>query len=481
MTASWLEIAENTAEVARIQLVRARNDMTGRRWAPWRLESIEIRDALVAIAVSRIGDNGEDQDKAALAALVRAIGLVLADRGLLRPLVVYLQKGDPAMRPLGHADGVTTADAAQDKLMEAWEDDQDWHRGRFVFFVNLPDGVLTPEMKGFSRATTRELPPDDDARRMAAVSKDPRWGNHGLWLAVSDWAAAFQKTHGRAAPDDDALRDLRNPIDRWVDPPPTPAAPPDLPVLVLASYSPHEPSPVIAGIAARPEDVLYYDATATADARGDWEKDVSSRLLSLRESLQQRRLTTLAVHGRCTPALAIRAGAAFHASTGLTLAVVQRSPGTQKDELWRLAQGREAQLVELRIERRAPAGPPTELQLRMSATRPVDGDADAWTASATPAVSPFILSIMPPQPGDDAINGPDHAWDIARSVRAALTNALASLPQRVPVRIFFSGPTALAVWLGAQLNAVGTVILMDWIKTAEQPRYVASFHFQPGA
>jgi hypothetical protein len=464
-----------------IRIARRTDAPASTRWAPWTLELIAVRDALIGIQVAHVGHHVVPRDRETLGAMVRAIGHVMAGHGLLRPLVVYVY----AEKATGEASVVeieaTALAATPSKIatLKLWEDDQDWHRGRFIFFTILPQGLLSPEIKGFERATTEleGLKVEDDLARLDAVARDLRGTGTALLTLARDWAVAWDKSNKGAAPDEPAVRELGSRLAAWAAQPlPTPS----LPVLVLASYSSSEPAPVVPGVAESPEDTLYFDQSAGEEVRGGWEAEASARLLAVRRQLQDRRRSTLVVHAKCAAALAMRAGAVFHASTDFVLAVVQRDPGTQQDVLWRPTAGRNPRPVELDITPRAPAGSPTELQLRIGVTRPVDRDADAWTA-ASPTVHPFILDISVPPGGDNAIHGPDHAWDIARAIRAALLNAQQSLLTPLPVRIFYSGPTALAVWIGAQLNAVGTVILMDWLKADERPRYVASFTFQPGA
>lgn len=454
----------------------AASTAASRRWHPWDLRSIVIRDALVAVRVAHSGTLAE-RDRTPLASLVRAVLVVLGDHNLLRPLVVYV--AEPGVTP--------AADADQLVAMKKWEDDQDWHRGRFVFFAQRPTGLLETRIAGLEQPASAPaeepggptIVRETDVDSLDAIALLNGWTTDRLFLTVRDWASRWIEEHGRRPPTRDGRDQLRSALADWVAAEPVPE--PDLPTVVLASYAPHEQVPSMSGVARDAVEHLYLDATADESTRQGWDALMFEPLVTVRRRLAQNREDTIALHARCTLAVAIRAGSVFHASSGLSAAVIQLNPARNVHELWQITRGRRPQLADVEVERTSPPKDVTELQLRISATVSVDQEAAKWTSAAGSQLHAEVLRISIPQSSDDSVRDADHAWDIARRVRAELRAVQSTLPAPVPVRIFYAGPVALAVWIGAQLNAVGEVILMDFLKDARPPRYVVSFSFQPGA
>ena len=130
-----------------------------RRWQPWGLSSITVRDALVAVRVTHDKPAVDEAHRSSLAAMIRAIGQVLADHGLLRPIVVHV------WGPEDNLDALSPVDMEKRAVLAKWEDDQDWHRGRFVFFTAVPMGLLEPVIAGIERTQPVEAAghasPDD--------------------------------------------------------------------------------------------------------------------------------------------------------------------------------------------------------------------------------------------------------------------------------------------------------------------------------
>lgn len=433
------------------------------RWSPWRIVRIKVDNGFATVELARPPSNIElEKARESLRVLARAIRHVLADHGFLRPLLVCL--ADPDER------------GGLEAELRKWQDDQDWHRGQFVFRVKKPEG-LSADIEGIASASVEA---DEEAvakpKELRLLDTLPR---SDLWARVREWVAERNVGGAPKASVSDAERvALRERIRDWARntaPLPVTEATGDVPVLVLASFSKDEAPPRMSDIEVVGR--VYLEQSTPPEARGDWDERVRLELNALRDRLKSARRHELVVQPKCTAALAIRAGAVFHASSGIQLAPVQLNRQTGADEVWRkpISVGS----ISLLVDRRAPSDDVSEVQLRVGVTQDVGRDADAWTA-AHGGIAPLVLNVSPPTRGDAAIPDAASAWGFADELRRLLLETIQAMPKRVPIRVFYSGPTALAVCIGTQLNALGTFVLMDWFKGALEPTYVVSFEFAAG-
>lgn len=267
----------------------------------------------------------------------------------------------------------------------------------------------------------------------------------------------------------EALRSAHEPTLAAPAPPeaPIPAAWPHEPaIIVLASFNPEETLP------DRPNHLRLYQPEEAADHH-NWELYFGGALTRYRERLSSRGVGPVLLHPVCAPSVALRAGGVFHTFSGLRLSSTQWDAESGQSAVWDLDPP--APIRPRLAARRSSDPAPTELHLTVSASTSVRSAWERWRFQAR--VAAFALHVEPAS-GPSRASVPDGAaasgW--AMEIRALLLTA----PIRATVlRIFFAGPSALAVAIGRVLRFDGVVILMDYDRRTET--YVESFRFETEA
>jgi len=241
-------------------------------------------------------------------------------------------------------------------------------------------------------------------------------------------------------------------------------APP--PLIVLSSYNPTETWQ------DRAPQCLVWAPHDWGD-RSSWEGEIAGALLSAREDLRRLGHRQVLLHPKCIPGVALRAGAVFHQATEFSVRCTQFNAGSRQQEVWDLTETR-GPLPSLTVEIVKDAAP-EEMHLLVSVAQSVSDDWRAWRLThTTPA---FQIHIAPADgPGRAALRGSEDAVAWARAIVDALLRHRPS--PRLPTRIFYAGPTGLAIAIGRELNAVGEIRVMDFL--ASERQYLESFTFTPG-
>lgn len=448
-----------------------RLDANGKLRVTWfercRPKRILATNALLVVEVERTTASwtSEYQEplKQELRKLARGVAHAAWDCGLQRPVVLACVEEDKSVR----------------RWLTKLVADQEWHRGEFTLWpfddAKGIDWLLQLRVEALQQSEEDRARPEDDREAIERFAKGQSDELGWLVRELNQVMALRQADAGREFTDRDK-QSFNRPIDRWIDsalqraqreaPDHEPSLTGQLHVpLVLTSYDSGQ------------EGGLHFPAEASEADRKDWCSQSIASLRALRARVSQQQPPVIEIVPQCTPAVAMYVGSVFHAAAGISLRVRQHNQKTGQNEVWQRTPGRAVDPARLEISSRSTGGEPEELCVLISVTQDVTSDADRWMSeSAKPRA---ILQLALPELGSTVVKDGDEAYPIALAVRREVIRARRDLTKRVPLRVFYAGPVALAVFIGAQLNAMGDVYLMDFDKAV--PGYVESFHLTPGA
>jgi hypothetical protein len=447
---------------------------------------IRATSALILVEIERTKDLRPDMDERfedELRKLARGVVETAWTTGLQRPVVLVLVEPNQNRR----------------EVLDALAAKQEWHRGEYTLWpvknAGEVDHLLQPDVEAlqYGEDNTRLLAAERDVERVRAFAEPLRSEGRpsiaDLVMTLFDRVQVLRPEEDDATPLSEEREGVGALVDRWLDKTigerteqlrieqrRESALPLPLP-LRIDSYGNQEGS-----------KSLFFPATASEQDRASWRERYAKILYELRDHISRERPAELALRAQCTPAVAMYIGTIFHATTGIRLAVHQFNQRTAQEEIWSRSPGGEIAPFRLVTQVRSLGNTsqrdPVELQVRISVTQDVTADADAWTAEQDPSWpdggAALALDLTVPDLGSTFVSNGDEAYAIALAVRRAIISARRKRRvTRLPVRIFFAGPSAVAVFIGAELNAMGKVLLMDFVKEGRQ--YVESFELEPGA
>ncbi len=455
---------------------------------------IEVTPALVLVRFEWTdeGRKGYLEDwKLELRKLGRGVGQCAAASNLQRPVVLAIEESD----------------GNRFTKLQKLSADQEWHRGDFALWPLEPGGgsgptsndgatprgfewLLEPTVQGLVYAENERSTRVEDgaiAEKFADELKRAEKGSvAALVERLFDKIKTLREEGEGTALTESEVAEVDAVTEQWFDdeltrrererkrldeaaPAPALSDSGELPRLIVESYGGSK--------LHSQKATLYFGADDDEQARKAWKTQSEEFLTEFRNRVRGLRPPKLTVDAQCTPAAAMFVGSWFHAATRIHLVAIQHNQRTNTEEAWQRVPGRAIDAYELQSDVQPIGGDPEELQVRISIARDVSEDADAWThGSATR--SAICLNLRIGDPSSSAVRNEQEACAIARAVREAILRARQPWGSRLPLRLFYAGPAALALFLGAELNAMGRVLLMDWHKTLG--RYVESFDYSPG-
>lgn len=482
------------------------NDESSKGQPTWfekcRPRSVRATPALILVEVEPLVDtwqeDGQDGFGQELRKLGRGVAQLAWASGLQRPVVLAIVEPEESRR----------------KRLEKLAADQEWHRGEFTLWpvecaTTRQDPPSQPELEDprtsiewLLTISVEALQYDTDSRPSRTDDRAPvadlvgrlrREQKPGLADLVEARFADIEElrpTESDAHPlTDDERKDVEPALERWIEQAlATKTAEPKQAAQLQSQNDPGELGEplLLTSYGAPPPRGLHFPADAPESARTGWAQEHRDALLGLRSQVLGRDLHELVVELSCTPAVAMYLGSIFHAATGIALVNHQHNERSGEQEIWRRTLGRPLDPLPLRAGSRTIGDKPGELQVRISVAQDVRPEADAWTAGR--GLSTRVLELEVPALGREVIADGDQAYALAVAVRQAIvaeqrawagTRTQGSTGSaRLPLRLFYAGPVTGALFIGAQLNAVGEVRLMDFLK--DQRQYVESFCLSPG-
>lgn len=208
-----------------------------------------------------------------------------------------------------------------------------------------------------------------------------------------------------------------------------------------------------------------------------WKALIEQPLLWARDALAAQGLYDVIFHPRCHLGIVMRAGAIFHLQTGFSVGcdqngeiwdIVREPSGNDRPPLWTLDRTEEPNHE--------------EIHLLVSITQDVTRKYEAWRTRKSPGTALRLHFHLASGVGRTSLSKYD-VVDAAQQIAATIlsipppetTFANNESPLR-RIRVFYAGPVAFAMALGAMMNTWGDVITMDYSKNAGD--YFESFRFR---
>lgn len=459
---------------------------------PWfetcRPKRILATSALILVEVERLAKTfdkeGGDLFGDELRKLGRGVSQTAWDCELQRPVVLAIVEGNKHQR----------------ERLEKLAATQEWHRGEFSLWPvdghrTSIDWLLEPTVEALCYDIDEKSRPkriEDKAVINQLVERMRGRSQAHLANLVSrlfEKIVALRKEESDATPLNEERKDIEPIIERWIEDESSRYTREYKRDKSLDEKALKEPL-TVKSYESPQEGELFFDADASEQKRKKWGSQYHEELQRLRRRINQRQPSELELDLRCTPAAAMYVGSVFHAVTGISLVSLQLNQRTGEKERWKRTSQKTVNPHRLlRDEVRIEGDKPVELQVRISAAQDVTADANVWTAEN--GRSCIVLDLATPELGSDAIGDGDQAYAMATAVRNAVVREQRnwardrykgddpdSPRERLSLRFFYAGPVTAALFIGAQLNAVGEVFLMDYLK--DKRTYVESFQLSPG-
>lgn len=188
----------------------------------------------------------------------------------------------------------------------------------------------------------------------------------------------------------------------------------------------------------------------------DWQKDLRPRIEDfLRQAVTRSSQLRLILDAHAS--VAFIAGAVLDLKSGVAIEIVQK--GRVGSKIWCAddASGRSHPLFNAATEQ---LGRGRDISLGISVAQSVDAQARSYTSSRLGGVGKYISFTLPSGPGQQTVDGGQHAAALADQV-ANTIRALKADPDAV-VHIFAACPNALLFFLGQQHRGIAPCVVYEF-------------------